>query len=307
MDEQKPRRGHFRNSRWERLGHGVYRPAGAGSGDPYDELQAWALVLPPSGCFTHVTAARAYRWQLPWIPSSAPLFVAMHDQEARPRRKELRVSRHPRPPARLVHREVSLARPAEVLLACARDLSLLDLVVLIDSALHLGHCRTTDLDRVCTGRRRGAPALRRALAYADGRAESAWESVLRMFHVACEVPVEPQHEVRTPDGRFVARGDLWLRGTTVLHEYDGGVHRDRAQHRRDLARDRALVAAGWTRRGYTSADLLGRSVVMLREADAALGRAHDPRRLDPWRALLRESSLSPAGQQRLKRRWGLDS
>jgi hypothetical protein len=192
-----------------------------------------------------------------------------------------------------------------VLLACARDLALLDLVVLIDSALRHGHCRTDDLTHAPSQRRRGGPALRRALSHADGRAESVWESVLRLFHVTCEVAVEPQHEVRTPDGRFVARGDLWLRGTTVLHVYDGGVHRDPRQHRRDLARERALGGAGWTRRGYTAGDLLGRAHVMLREVDSSLGRTHDPRRLDAWRALLRESSFSAGGRARLRRRWGL--
>lgn len=29
----------------------------------------------------------------------------------------------------------------------------------------------------------------------DGRAESPWESLLRVFHRMCAVPVEPQHVV----------------------------------------------------------------------------------------------------------------
>lgn len=124
-----------------------------------------------------------------------------------------------------------------------------------------------------------------------------------MFHVLCDVPVEPQFEVYDEGGVFVARGDLWVRGTTSLHEYDGAVHRDRRTHVRDLARERALANNGWTRRGYTSGDLLGRSHVMLRDADAALGRAHDPRRLDPWLAALRVSLFSPGGKARLLSRW----
>ena len=35
------------------------------------------------------------------------------------------------------------------------------------------------------------------------------DSLLRLLHTVCDVPVEAQHEV-FHDGRFVARGDLWL-------------------------------------------------------------------------------------------------
>ena len=114
----------------------------------------------------------------------------------------------------------------------------------------------------------------------------------------------PDFEVYDERGVFVARGDLWVRGTKSLHEYDGAVHRDRRTHVKDLARERGLANIGWTRRGYTSGDLLGRSHVMLREADAALGRAHDPRRLDPWLDALRESLFTSSGRTRLLRRWG---
>jgi hypothetical protein len=191
-----------------------------------------------------------------------------------------------------------------VLLACARDLGLLDLVVLLDSALRRGRWVQQDFEQVARPRRRGAPALRESLAHADARAESPWESLLRLFHVLCGVPVEPQREVYDERGVFVARGDLWLRGTTTLHEYDGAVHRDRRTHVRDLARERGLANVGWTRRGYTAGDLLGRALVMLREADAAIGRPHDPRRLDPWRSALRESLLTEGGRRRLEDRWG---
>ena len=191
----------------------------------------------------------------------------------------------------------------EVLLACARDLGLLDLVVLTDSALRRGACTPEELSEVAAPRRRGGPALRAALPFADARSESPWESVLRMFHVLCDVEVEPQFEVYDERGVFVARGDLWVRGTKSLHEYDGAVHRDRRTHVKDLARERGLANSGWTRRGYTSGDLLGRSHVMLREADAAVGRAHDPRRLQPWLEALRESLFSPSGRARLLSRW----
>lgn len=84
------------------------------------------------------------------------------------------------------------------------------------------------------------------------------------------------------------------------------VHRDRRTHVNDLARDRRLAGLGWTRRGYTSVDLLDRARQMLREADAALGRAHVASRLDRWWALLDESLFTGRGRRRLARRWGLE-
>jgi hypothetical protein len=198
-----------------------------------------------------------------------------------------------------------LAPVQEVLLACARDLGLLDLVVLIDSAMRRRDCSARDLEDVAGPGRWGAPALRAALPFADPRAESPWETLLRMFHVLCEVPVEAQFEVYDEGGVFVARGDLWLRGTRTLHEYDGAVHRDRRTHVNDLARERRLANAGWTRRGYTAADLIGRPQAMLREADAALERPHDPRRIVPWLTALRESLFTSTGRARLASRWGL--
>lgn len=202
----------------------------------------------------------------------------------------------------LVASGIRVAPAVEALLACARDLGLLDLVVLLDSALRAGWCTTAEVECVAGSRRRGGPGLREALAHADPRSESPWESLLRMFHVLCEVPVVPQREVYDAQGLFVARGDLWLRGTRTLHEYDGAVHRDRRTHVADLARERALANAGWTRRGYTSGDLLDRPSAMLREADAAMGRRHDLSRLRPWREALRESLFSREGRDAFARR-----
>jgi hypothetical protein len=81
---------------------------------------------------------------------------------------------------------------AETLLACARDLGLIDLVVLLDCVLHLRLVDRDELERVASQHRRGAPALRRALLLADGRSESPWETILRLFHVVCGLEVWPQ-------------------------------------------------------------------------------------------------------------------
>jgi len=187
-----------------------------------------------------------------------------------------------------------------VLLACARDLGLLDVVVLLDSALHLDHCTRGDVVKAAARRRRGAPRLRAALDLADRRAESAWETLLRILHVTCEIDVEPQHTLCDEEGMFLGRADLWVRGTNALHEYDGQHHLTPRQQRLDLRRARRLGNEDWLRRGYTSMDVLQQAVTILRDADLSLGREHRPTRVRAWHALLKDSLLTPSGQERLR-------
>lgn len=294
------RRGRVRSKGWTRLSHGLYV---VDLDDLHASLAAWQRVLPPGAAFTHLTAARLHGWWLPPVPAGTPTFAAVPHAGSRPRRAGLRVTRLPQ--AFRIGREagVPLTFPPETLLACAHDLGLLDLVVLVDAALHHGHTTVEELAEAATARRRGAPRLREALQWCDRRSESAWESLLRVLHVSADVPVVPQHEVRH-HGRFVARGDLWLEGTTTLHEYDGVHHRSPAQQRKDLARDRRLANAGWTRRGYTAVEVLHEAASIVRDCDQVLGRAHDPHRVARWRRLLAESTFTTRGRARLLARVG---
>lgn len=303
--------GHRRGQQWRSVGHGLHRrlpPGETGPGaDLLADLRAWQELLPPSAAFTHLTAAQVHGVWLPPLPAGMPVFVCMPKGEERPRRPQLRVSRLTGPVSVRTVGGLRLASAPETMLACARDLCTLDATVLLDSARRLGLFSPAALTATAAPRRRGAPALKRAFAWSDARSESPWESVLRVFHVMCGVDVEPQHEVYDEHGGFVARGDLWIRGTRTLHEYDGGVHRDRRTHVNDLARERRLANLGWTRRGYTSRDLLERPDGILREIDASLGRSHDRTRLDDWWRLLDDSLFTPRGRRRLAARWRLDA
>ncbi len=293
--------GEVRRRGWQRVGHGLYRRAT----DPADaraaDLAAWQELLPRSGCFTHLTGAALHGLWLPPPAGDLPVFVSTATSETRPKRPEVLVMRHTRPVATVRRDGLRVATVEEVLLACARDLRLLDLVVLGDSALASGLTTEEALRRATDRRRWGAARLARAVGWMD-RSESPWESLLRVLHRACGVPVVPQREVRDAAGAFVARGDLWIVGSRMLHEYDGGVHRDPAQHRDDLARDRRLLSAGWHRRGYTAADLLLRPETILREADETLGRRHRVDRLDPWLSMHRESQFHDEGRRRFEAR-----
>ena len=294
-------RGQRAGEGWLAVTRGVHRRVTAS--DPLiADLLAWQQVMPATARFTHLTAAEAYGWWLPPLPHGLPIHCTLPRAVSRPVRPGLRVMRASDLPSPALRSGVRLDPPAETLLACARDLSELDMVVLVDSALHTGEVTPEQLRSVASGRRRGGPALRTALAGCDARAESAWEVLLRRLHVACGLEVEPQHEVYDEAGVFLARGDLWLVGTRMLHEYDGGHHLAKPAQRSDLRRARSLGNSGWSRRGYTDREVLHQPLTILRDADLSLGRPHDPTRIRAWTDLLRESLFTPAGATRLCRR-----
>ena len=222
--------------------------------------------------------------------------MALGLDDPRPMRKGVRTSRHVRPVA---HDEIDGLRCAsvpETLLACARWVSLIDLVVLLDCVLHTEQASVRDIEEVMTPRRPGGPALRRALALADGRSESVFETLTRLLHVLCGIDVEPQFVVVDEHGEVVARLDLLLTGTNAGHEYDGDEHEEASRRVKDRRRDRTLERLGFVRRAYTAGDILHRGVGVLRDADRSLGRPHDPSRIHPWLDELRTSLFMSSGQ-----------
>ncbi len=229
----------------------------------------------------------------------------MNQEQSRPQRHGLVVSRHRELAEHVTHHGLRVDTAAECLLRCARHLSLLDMVVLCDAALFAEDCTREDIVAAAAPRRRGAPLLRRAVLLCDGRSESAWETVLRMLHDSCGISVEPQKKLWTPDGQPLGRADLWLTGTKYLHEYDGEDHLPRARQRKDLARLRRLNDHDYVRRGYTAPDVLHQAVSILRDADRAVGRPHRPERIRPFHALLAESLFTPSGQKLFQQRLNL--
>lgn len=296
-------RGRHPGAGWVSLGHGVQVRADL-AGDLVTRLRAWQMVLPAESSFTGLTAAQVRGWWTPPLPPGLPPFVAAGPNGV-VTRPGLQVCRHDVVPAWELVNGVRVTGAAETLLACARDLGLLDVVVLGDAALHTGDATPDELWRVAGQRRRGSPRLRRAHPLMDGRAESVYEGLLRILHVACGIEVEPQFEVRDSEDTFVARADLRIVGTSRLPEYDGGDHLDRTRQRRDLRRTGRISDAGYDRRGYVKEDVLFRAVGILRDADLALGRPHDPRRIEAWHALLRDSLFTSSGRGRLLQRLGL--
>lgn len=308
MDEIEAVRGHRRGRRWAQVTYGVHRPATTPSVEEHppawdeDELAGWQLLMTEVGCFTGLTALEVHGVPLPPLPEECPVFVALAKDDPRPMRVGVHTSRHIRPVEHRVVRGLRVATVPEALTAVARWVGRVDLVAMVDAALHLRLVSLDELEAIARSRRPGSRELRAALSLVDGRAESLWESLLRLLHVVCDIEVEPQWSLVDSDGVLVARADLWLVGTNALHEFDGDEHEKAPRRVRDRRRDRRVDRGGYVRRGYTAGDVILRAVSVLEDADRSLGRPHDPRRIREWHRLLSDSLFTPAGRSAFLRR-----
>ena len=296
-------RGRLRNgSTWRRLGYGLYTPAGSEC-TISDQARAFSRVLPEDSGFGHLTGAALRGWWMPHRLGPHVVFAttrtSLHAARAGlyVRRSPTTEFDHP-----VTAGGLRCVSAADTLVELARDLTLVDLVPMVDQAL-AGGTTTEQIAQRAHRRQHGAPVLRQALALADPRSESWWESVLRLQHVLVGLgPVDCQVEIRDQDSCFVARADLHLVGTRRYPECDGGEHRDRQRHLQDLRRDKSLARLGLERYGYTTEEICHQPQVIIRDAERARGQAPDPTRLRRWLAVAATSSLTAFGRARLTTR-----
>lgn len=301
----EPIRGHVRASGHDRVSHGFFLPTVAGEDAEslwFRTLHTW-LQVAETAVFTHVTAARLYGWQLPKLPEQVPTFIAVGRKDRRPRRDGLVCSRLTRPRSERLVRGFPVEEPEEVLLRASRDLGVLDVVIMLDSARREGDVDEGRLQRILESARPGVGVLRAARDLSDERRESGGESVLGVFASAMQIEVESQVDLFDDDGTFLGRGDTRVVGTSWIYEYDGAVHRDKGQHRRDLRRERSWGNTPYRRKGFTLDDLLNHSAVVMHEMDRDLERPHVNARLRRWQTLVRESFYSEPGRARILNRW----
>jgi hypothetical protein len=153
--------------------------------------------------------------------------------------------------------------PARTVVDVARTAPFEVAVSVADAALRAGSVDTaslaTALDQACG--RPGAPAARRALAFADGGAESVGESRSRVALHRAGLPAPVlQHPVLDERGVLVARTDFAWRERGVVGEFDGLAKYGRGQRgersagdavvaekvREDRVRDLGLRVVRWT-------------------------------------------------------------
>ncbi|HEX4016116.1 MAG TPA: DUF559 domain-containing protein [Frankiaceae bacterium] len=146
----------------------------------------------------------------------------------------------------------------------ASVLELDDLVCLLDSALRAGW----DRDDTAGRPRR----LRAAMAMADARSESTFETLLRLLLVRAGLaPDALQLELFGVDGRVYARLDMAWASVKVAVEADGRAYHDAPQALyRDRHRANDLALAGWTILRFTWADLLRRPQWVVSQVRRAL-------------------------------------
>jgi len=175
----------LRGRTWTPVSYGLYQRS-ALTADEVCRLQAMRDVLPGGAAWSHFTGARLFGLWLPHLPHSLPLMATIQPTHTRPERDGLYVARsRARLPAPVVLAGLPVLSVPRVLGQLAEDLSLLDLVVAIDCALQHRWCSESDIFAAVVARQRGIRMLRAAMPFADGRSESVWETVLRLFHVLC--------------------------------------------------------------------------------------------------------------------------
>jgi hypothetical protein len=292
-------RGVLRGRSWEQISYGLHAPANPAR-TMEERARLMAQLLPRDSGFGHLTSAALRGWWLPLGLHMPGLMFASTTAGVHIQRHGLYVRRS----AFTTFEDVDglrLVSAEETLLELARDLTLVDLVPMVDCALAAG---ASPISILAAARRRakGAARLRRAVMLSDRRSESWWESVLRLVHeIAGLGPVQAQVELFN-DGVFVARADLHLVGTNRYPECDGGEHRTRERHEHDLTREKAMARLGADRFGYSTAEIARSPEMIIRDAEDARGLSHDPGRALVWWKLARRSTLTPHGRTLLAAR-----
>lgn len=146
-----------------------------------------------------------------------------------------------------VHMRLPVTAPLRTVLDCARTLPFGEALATADSALKARVIHEEELRRAAANLRGpGARRARRVATWADGRAESGLESMLRAIFVDHRIrSFTPQYVIRDDSG-FVARVDLAHPVRRLVAEADSFQHHG---HRTALVRDceryDELFVRGW--------------------------------------------------------------
>jgi hypothetical protein len=250
--------GRVADGRWQALRRGVYADAGVA---PSAQMRAWAAVLAAGGAGRAWATGRT-RLRLaglPLIDDDDPATDAhdrAHDDVLVRRRLRDRATLHPTRSKTASHDlgrwngcpAVSLRR---AFVDAAAVLTFEALVCALDAALHrelltIGRLATLTAER--SGMPHGA-TLGRAVAAADGRAETPIETLGRLVLLPVLPGLVPQVEIRER-GVVLARLDLGDERLRIAIEGDGrSTHTGMAAD--DRRRDRRIGAHGWHTERYT--------------------------------------------------------
>ena len=254
---------------------------------PADELtMVRRAVALTGGVASHESAALALG--LPRLARTCPPVVTVAGD--RHRLAGITVVRAALPSAdRLEVGGLPVTTPLRTCLDLARHRPARESVMVLEAALHGGLVAAEDLRSAVVGARGpGAPALRRAVAVADGRGESPLESLLWLAaHVAGIAPLlDRQVRFVDADGH-VLRADFASRGRRVVVECDGFAHHgDRRAWRHEVRLSRRLAALGLRVVRVCWEDQMTVPDEVVADLGRLLGRPVPPHRLAAVRAVL---------------------
>jgi hypothetical protein len=216
--------------------------------------RAAALALPADAYFSHLTALRMLSVETPWRLDRDQRLHATIPAGTRPSRlRGLAVHSRERMPddVRLLG-GLRVATPEMTWVQLAGSLSIDEVVVLGDAMTRRKepHVRLEDLARAvgdCPAGTRGVARLRLSLDLVRPGTDSSMETRTRLLLLQTGLPCPDVNvPVRDAFGNFIARCDMSYAAAKLAIEYDGDIHRtDAGAWRRDVARRRALEAAGW--------------------------------------------------------------
>ncbi|PVW04252.1 hypothetical protein DEA06_09525 [Microbacterium sp. Gd 4-13] len=228
--------------------HGVRAPADALRDSVLDRCRLFLPRLDGLQFFSHSTAAALWQMLLPRSAEMGPLHVAACPPARAPRTTGV-IGHRTDLTAEMLTLAQGLPVPsvAETWAQLGSILTLDDLVAAADGILTAGSASAEDLAAaVVRLRRRGARDLARALSEMRTGSESRPETRTRLVLSRAGLP-EPElnQDLRSADGRFIARLDIAYRRYRVCVEYDGRQHAEHAQFARDADRWADIEAEGW--------------------------------------------------------------
>jgi hypothetical protein len=247
---------------------GVYA---RGPADGFRDLRALFARLPPGTALGFETAAALYGF----LPTSAdPVHVIVPSGSVRPRiqgvlcHEAIVAVESP-----IIMGGVPVAPPARCAIDLARTATRPTGLAILDAALRVHACAPADLaaEVGLHGGLRGVRRARELVEIADGRAECAQESHLRLVIIDGGLPApEPQVWVHDSTGRRAYRIDLAYRKRKIGLEYDGRSHLSLDRLNADRSRMNWLSGRGWAMRYFTARDVYQSPALVVAEVRALL-------------------------------------
>jgi very-short-patch-repair endonuclease len=264
-------RNELRSRAWQRLFRDVYTCACVPVTHAVRAMAAASVLLPDA-----VVSGRsaAVLWGIDAAQPLDDVEVTVPPGDSISATRGVRVRRRSFPAdAVVVRRRVRVTSPVVTALDIARCEPLDEAVVLLDRLVQQGRATLGDIAAAASNATGpGCRQLRRAVAAADGRAESPQETRLRLLLHASTLP-RPVAQFSVYDATgFVARVDFAWPELRVAVEYEGRWHGERQNVTRDRRRLNRLTAASWTVIFVTAEDLAD-PVQLVARIGAALAAA----------------------------------